>query len=206
MDAILKKLNSQKNIQFSIDKPNPKSKQKHCLVSIYQTADYIIYYPLYLEDLKLPITVGRVSGGNILIYSKKDKHYLALSYTAGEYIHRKDKKYMKLKFNFKRWDLINSQSVLLDNSLKPIKYIFFPSELHNVTSEIKDITMTVQDYYNNKAYDVTLNTSFYNIPLNQLFSNFYLKNEEEYLSEPVEDADFFMFLKDKKICRCKQSK
>ena len=63
--------------------------------------------------------------------------------------------------------------------------------------------MIVQNTDDNKSYDVNLATSFYNIPLNELFSSFYLKNEEEYENEPVEDNDFFIFLKDKNICFCK---
>ena len=201
LNDLLEKLNSKKNIHFSIGKS--KQNQKFCLLSIMETTQYKIYFPFSYKDLKLKPLIAKSSGGNILIFSKKEKQYLVINYFTGETVGRTNKKKMFLKFSFQGWDLVNGQSILLDNSLKPVKHILFPSELHNITSEKKDNTMIVQNTDDNKSYDVNLATSFYNIPLNELFSSFYLKNEEEYENEPVEDNDFFIFLKDKNICFCK---
>lgn len=198
---LFEKLNSKKNIHFSIEKS--KQNQKFCLLSILETTEYKIYFPFSYKDLKLKPLMAKSSGGNIVMFSKKYKQYLAINYFTGETVGRENKKKMFLKFNFQGWDLVNNLSILLDGSLKPIKYIHFPSELNNIKSEIKDNTMIVQKIDNNQSYDVNLNTSFYNIPLKQLFNNFNIKEKEEYLSEPVEDLDFFIFLNEKKICFCK---
>lgn len=198
LDYLLKSLNKKKYDVTIKSKKNKK--QRYCLLSVLKINEYEIFYPL---DLDIKLGLGRIGATNILIFSEKKKQYLVLDYFSRGYLGHKSKYKYQIEFNFQGWDLINSQSILLDNNTKPFKHIFFPSELGNIKSEIKDNTMLVQNVNNNKSYDVDLNTSFYNIPLNDLFDYFHHKNQEEDSSEPIEYLDFFYFLKQKNICKCK---
>ncbi|WP_407405833.1 hypothetical protein [Chryseobacterium sp.] len=197
LDYLLKSLNTKK---YDVTIKSKKSKkQRYCLLSVLKINGYEIFYPL---DLDINLGLGRDGATNILIFSEKKKQYLVLDYFSRGYFGHKSKYKYQIEFNFQGWDLINNQSILLDKNIKPIKHIFFPSELSNIKSEIKDNTMLVQNIDDNKSYDVTLDIPFYNMSLDVLFEYFYLKNQEEYLSESVEDNDFFIFLKQQSICKC----
>lgn len=94
-------------------------------------------------------------------------------------------------------------SILLDDSLTPTKHISFPSEINNIKSEMMNNTMTVQKVDTNMYYNITLNKSFYNLPLDQLFDYFYLNGKKEYSGNPINYSNTFYFLKQNKICFCK---
>lgn len=200
INDLFEQLNSNKNINFSVQKP--KEKQKFCLLSIIETPQHKVFFPFSYDNLSIKLSLTKSSGGNIMIYSKVKKQYLVLNYFSGESITRKSKKKIKLEFNFQSWDLINSYSILLDSALNPIKHIRFPSELNN-KSEVKGNKMMIQRIEDNKYYRINLDISFYNISLYQLFDYLDLKNQKEYSGISIEYLNSFNFLNDKKFCLCK---
>lgn len=163
------------------------------LLPIVDFKDYDIYIPIDKDKLALKLTQQICSGGNVLLYYKKQKKYLAFSFFSGECIMKKDYKRFMIKFNLDT-EYINYQSVLFDKSLKKEYYLNFYPTLKR-TDSLNFIKVQIPE--TKDSYQVDLDKRFYDIPLSDLITLILMKdqnikNEE---NDTIIDEIFFPFMK-----------
>ncbi|WP_407405834.1 hypothetical protein [Chryseobacterium sp.] len=189
INSLLSELN-QTEYKIIYNKKNYKQlNSNYFLVPIKELGDFKIFYPFKNLNVKNSITV--CSGGNILIFSKKYKKYLAINFFTGECLTKLKKNIYKLKLQYDI-EYLNYQSLFFAEKFTPVYYInFYPTLKNNYSSNY----ILVQKIKDKKVYQLNLDERFYKISLEKIFEIISTKKEEEYSDDYIINKSSFPFLK-----------